>query len=223
MATIVTDEIKQELMSRGIWGDFVRLRTDITAKDGIKGYGASRAAMEKLAPDLYEKVRKVGRPAGSTKKAIEAESAPRYVMRGVVNANDSSSSGFDNNDENTRAVCKRDVTEVKNATVTRTLGDIESKAKVKPGVFMGKSCSESVAIDWAFVRSQMGSADAKDAPSEKAWAYYMLFTKSPSAMVEIVKANAVKRVTKEDYTDGGDRFDGEAEYDLLKAIAEAGG
>ena len=86
MATVVADEIKRELMSRGIWPDFVRLREDMRREDSKKTCAERTAAvLEKIAPDLVDRVRTRGRPPkkSAEKPAPDLGEEMRWQKHGV--------------------------------------------------------------------------------------------------------------------------------------------
>ena len=62
MATVVAPELKEALVSRGVWADFIRRREDIKAERGGTTRECSVAALEELAPDLADSMRLRGRP-----------------------------------------------------------------------------------------------------------------------------------------------------------------
>lgn len=229
MATAVTDELKQELMSRGIWADFVRVREDIEAGGEYKTSRLrTMAALEKLAPDLVERVRPRGRPRGNppsipllAKKPQEevtpenAAGEPAPEMRGTPHSHPSS-----------LADVRRDNREQKMKWQLHGVDKEPSavRVRVSKSTFAGKTCTISAAFMWAYSNLCFEDASPEDAPSAVAWQMYCDMMTSPSLKADMLKSGlgaAMRKAEAEDETNG--RFDGEGEYDLVSKIAREGG
>lgn len=222
MATAVTDELKNELMSRGIWSDFVRVREDIERGGG---YATSRlrtmAALEKLAPDLVERVRPRGRPPRgvapsnppSTKKPL-GEVAPKNAavepapeLRGAPPSPPASLADVRREGRERKMGVAADASAV--------------RARVAKSMFAGKTCSISTAFMWAYSNLCFEDASPEDAPSAVAWQMYCDMKTSPSLKADMLKSGlgaAMRKAEAEDETNG--RFDGEGEYDVLAKLLE---
>ncbi len=199
--TATNEKIKQELMSRGIWPDFVRLRADEKAKNGGTSRTQTLAALKQLAPDLVDEVRPRGRPPSNPPSKQSLADSKRSA---------------------------KDVRRVAEGLKFQTHGvDSEPKgvhARVPKEMFAGKECSISKAFMWAYSNLCFADAAAEDAPSAVAWQMYVDMLTSPSLKADMLKSGlgaAMRKAETEGETNG--RFDGEGEYDLLAAIANGGG
>lgn len=225
MATAVTDELKQELMSRGIWADFVRVREDIEAAGE---YSTSRlrtmAALERLAPDLVDSVRPRGRPpsnppsAKKPKKEVPPENAagePAPEIRGTPPSQPSSLADVRRHNREQEMKWQLHGVDKEPSAV---------RVRVSKSTFAGKTCSISAAFMWAYSNLCFEDASPEDAPSAVAWQMYCDMMTSPSLKADMLKSGlgaAMRKAEAEDETNG--RFDGEGEYDLVSKIAREGG
>ena len=210
MATIISDAIKAELRSRGIWGDFVRKREDVVMTKGLSTNAAAREVLGEIAPDLCPEVKRRGRPKVEDGKASvkkqEQKPMEQIPMASLAD----------------RKLAARDAkaaNESSNGSHTQESQD----DLVDEKLFDGRSCTKGVAYEWAFSHQFVKGVRPDDAPSLYAWSLYCFFRKSVSAMVDISKQCLSVSIRKEAETeDAGDRFDGEEAYDLAGIVARGG-
>lgn len=214
MATAVTDELKQELMSRGIWADFVRVREDIEAGGEYKTSRLrTMAALERLAPDLVDSVRPRGRPKKTHPSNPEGATPP-------------SPPSPPPSQPSSLADVRRDNREQKMKWQLYGVDKEPSavRVRVSKSTFAGKTCSISAAFMWAYSNLCFEDASPEDAPSAVAWQMYCDMVTSPSLKADMLKSGlgaAMRKAEAEDDPNG--RFDGEGEYDVLATIAGGGG
>lgn len=92
--------------------------------------------------------------------------------------------------------------------------------KVERGFFDGRKCSETAAVIWACENQCYTEVRPEDAPSALAWHLYVRIQKDPDIGDEYMKTYLSAKLRKGETDDGGgDLFDGERQYDLLRAIA----
>lgn len=214
MATVVPPELKTELMSRGVWADFIRRREDIQAESGGTTRACSVAALEELAPDLADQMRPRGRPPSNPlKKNAVQKPAPELVDRPEakkVPLADAKRIARDKRAEDTQ-------------WRAHGVDSEQSVWRVKREVFANKSCSNMQSLIWAVESLAFDDVKAEDAPSAFAWSMFLMMVQSPSTKADIAKVVAAKiaqRASNEEDNGGG--FDGEGEYDLLATLAKGG-
>ena len=199
MATAVTDELKNELMSRGIWADFVRVRADVKERGEAKTSRTQTiAALEQLAPDLVERVLPRGRPP----KNAFVKLAPDFPQASQPKS---------------LADVKRERRDA------RAGGDSVNVPFVSRDMFAKKSCSNMTSLIWAVESLAFVDVRPEDAPSALAWSLYSLMATSPSTkadMAKVVAAKIAQRASAEE--ENGGQFDGEGEYDMAVAIEREG-
>ena len=208
MATVVAPELKNELMSRGIWADFIRRREDVKAERGCSTRECSIAALNELAPDLVFQMKPRGRPLGPPKSKKPPEEVP------PKNAAGEPAPELGDAHKPTLADAKR-------AAKDRRMGGASEVPAVTRETFSGKSCSNMQSLIWAVESLAFADVRPEDAPSALAWSIYSLMVSSPSSKADIVKVTAAKIAQKasvEEENGGG--FDGEGEYSMLDAIAK---
>ena len=212
MATIIGPEIKQKLIDMGLRRDFVKEHDSEVRNCAIRGETANvadinRKILNKIAPELVEEVKDVGRPkkksAGKgvaknvgkgeekSEKVVEsAKSCGGGAVGGVVGVIDDGDDDFDN---------------------------------VDPSVFANKNCSLGVSFMWAYSHLCMRGVRPKDAPSAVAWQMYLDMKKSPSMKSDMLKSGLGAAMRKAEAEENvGTKFDGEGEYDVLSVIACGG-
>jgi len=197
MATTIAPELKEKLMSRGIWSDFVRRREDIRRERGVNNRWGSVAALEELAPDLADEVRPKGNRTG-----IRRPNRPKGPEEGAGAVSSpvppSASEGVE--------------------VPSRASGGVTRE------MFAGRSCSNMTALIWAVESTAFSGVRAEEAPSAFAWAIYSMLVASPSTKADVMKVLAGKIALKAGEDDGGSgRFDGEGEYSMADAIAKEAG
>ena len=218
--TATNEKIKQELMSRGIWPDFVRLREDAKLRDGGTSRTQTVAALEQCAPDLLELVRPRGRPRGNPpSNPLKAENSPPPENAAVEPAPE-----FPSCASKPTPPSKPPLADVKRSAKDARMGGGGAPVRAPRSAFDNKSCSNMASLLWAVESLAFDGVAAEDAPSALAWSLYSLMMESPSSKAEIVKVTAAKIAQKaavdEDF---GGQFDGEGEYDMAVAIAREGG
>lgn len=210
MATATSDEIKSELMSRGIWPDFVRLRAEDKAKNGGTSRSQTLAALKalgKVAEDLIPLVRPRGRPPKGAPPSPPSS-------QGTSEPESPSKPGHES---------KPTLADAKFARKEARMGVAREVAPVTRGMFANKSCSNMTSLIWAVESLAFEDTNPEDAPSALAWSLYLMMVTSPASRAEIVKVTAAKiaqRASVEE--ENGGQFDGEGEYDILAAIAKGG-
>lgn len=208
MATIISDAIKAELRSRGIWGDFVRKREDVVMAKGLSTNAAAREVLGEIAPDLCPEVKRRGRPKSEDcKESVKKqEQKPQVPMASLAD----------------RKLAARDAKAAKESSNGSQVQESHDDL-VDEKMFDGRSCTKGVAYEWAFSHQFVKGVRPDDAPSLYAWSLYCFFRKSVSAMVDISKQCLSVSIRKEAETeDTGDRFDGEDAYDLAGIVARGG-
>lgn len=209
MATVVAPELKEALLSRGVWADFNHRREDIKAERGCTTREASVAALEELAPDLADQMRLPGRPRKSP-----PASSPKPPPE---NAHGEPAPGFS---PPPASLPKRSLADAKRVARDSRLGGVSDAPTATRGMFDGKSCSNMQSLIWAVESLAFSDVRPEDAPSALAWSLYSLMTQSPSTKADIAKVTAAKiaqRASAEEESNG--RFDGEGEYSMAEAIA----
>ena len=179
--TATSPEIKAELMSRGIWPDFVRLRADEKMAHGGTSRTQTIAALEKLAPDLLPMVRGRGRPRGA------APSNTAGVGASGENAAEKPASEFKHSLSDVKRVA-RDVRA--GAEAPHFIDGEAGVGGATRGMFANKSCSNMQSLIWAVESLAFTDTRAEDAPSALAWSLYSLMVQSPSTKADIAKVTA---------------------------------
>lgn len=212
--TATNPKIKAELMSRGIWADFVRLREDEKRSHGGTSRTQTVAALEQLAPDLVELVRPRGRPRGAApSNPLNAENGAPPENTAAEPAPELPQSPADN---------KRSEKDEFIAAEVR-MRRYGVKDRVPKEMFAGKTCTISAAFMWAYSNLCFKDASPEDAPSAVAWQMYVDMMTSPSLKADMLKSGlgaAMRKAETEGEVNG--KFDGEGEYDILAAIAKGG-
>lgn len=203
MATIVSDELKELLISKGMWSDFSQLRADIRAKS--PKMTCKEFTLEalhkyinegKLDESVLGMVRDPGRP-GRPKKDPNAPPKPKKSL----------------------ADAKFEAKNGRNATSTIPVFDPESFILTRE-TFAHKECPYMVALNWAYSNLRIADVSPLDAPSAVAWNLLMDMRESPSIRADLIKGWSNAESRKSDSDLGGERFDGADEYDFL---ADMGG
>lgn len=211
MATVVASELKEALLSRGVWADFNHRREDIKAEMGCTTREASVAALEELAPDLADQMRLPGRP-----RKVKSP-PPSLPSAAPGNAHGETAPGFS---PPPASLPKRSLADAKRVARDSRLGGVSDAPTATRGMFDGKSCSNMQSLIWAVESLAFSDVRPEDAPSALAWSLYSLMTQSPSTKADIAKVTAAKiaqRASAEEESNG--RFDGEGEYSMAEAIA----
>lgn len=215
MATATSDEIKTELMSRGIWPNFVRLRAEEKAKNGGTSRTQTIAALEHIAPDLVPLVRPRGRPPKGTPPSPPSPQGSALPENAVADFAPEFSVGA----TKPEPTSKPTLAETKFARKEARMGGAQEAARVSRRMFSNKSCSNMTSLIWAVESLAFSDTTADDAPSALAWSLYSLMVSSPASKAEIVKVTAAKiaqRASVEE--ENGGKFDGEGEYDVLAKL-----
>ena len=211
MATVVSPELKEALLSRGVWADFNHRREDIKAEMGCTTREASVASLEELAPDLADQMRLPGRP-----RKVKSP-PPSLPSAAPENAHGEPAPGFS---PPPASLPKRSLADAKRVARDSRLGGVSDAPTATRGMFDGKSCSNMQSLIWAVESLAFSDVRPEDAPSALAWSLYSLMTQSPSTKADIAKVTAAKiaqRASAEEESNG--RFDGEGEYSMAEAIA----
>ena len=69
MATVANDPLKERLLSKGLWADFVRMRHDLCASEGLSSAKSAKRVLEQIDPDAVELLNGRGRPMKNGEKA----------------------------------------------------------------------------------------------------------------------------------------------------------
>lgn len=217
MATVVAPELKEALLSRGVWADFNHRREDIKAEMGCTTREASVAALEELAPDLADQMRLPGRPRKVKSPPPSQNTPPASSPKPPPeNAHGEPAPGF----SPPASLPKRSLADAKRVARDSRLGGVSDAPVASRGMFDGKSCSNMQSLIWAVESLAFSDVRPEDAPSALAWSLYSLMMQSPSTKADIAKVTAAKiaqRASAEEESNG--RFDGEGEYSMAEAIA----
>jgi hypothetical protein len=105
--------------------------------------------------------------------------------------------------------------------------DIESdelaNGSPESSVFVGKDCSFTESIKWAFKKHRTAGVRAKDAPSEEAWAFLETFRECDAAEVlRFMDKLVPKQVPDDGKKNTADDFDGKDLYDILGDMVREG-
>lgn len=198
--TVIASELKEELMSRGIWGDFVRRREDVKSSQGLLAAKANVVVMQEFADagrvpaEFVERIRSRGRP----KKAADA--SPRISESPAPAASRVSSRGA--------------------VVPFGSMDAVIGLYGISKADFSGKDCSFTVAFGWACDNLLVRDVEPKDAPSAKAWTMLVMMRYSQTYLSDLMKSGVGTLLRKAEGEDAGaQRFDGEEPYDLACAIA----
>lgn len=205
MSKPIAEDLKRDLTSLGVWGDFVRRRADLRAERGLTLVEGNRAVLAELEaagriPVGYgDRLPRRGRKAAGTRVVadIAAASAAKSAV-GVAEKSDAKPS-----------CAKPSVPDEERASAS---GGREATREM----FAGKRCSVATAFMWAYANIGFSDVAPGDAPSAVAWQMYRDMRASPSMKVDMLKTclgAAMRKAELEEKTEG--KFDGEAEYDLL--------
>ena len=197
--------MKEALVADGRWREFVRYRDERVA-DGVPRQKAHNMAIAAVCPEFASKA-----PMSGRKPKDEASRAAREAaaVATVVEAADAV-------DELDARKAKRDAERLDRLG----LGDLSKL----PADFWKRECSTAEAFWWAMKKAKLGIGRVEDSPGDKALVLYALFMDSPDATVDVSRQVLSKLIAKDDGDTGGaDRFDGQAEYDLLAAMEEVAG
>lgn len=217
MATIISDEVKRRLIDSGLWADFVRRRADVLARGEAESNNqAAKMVLAEMDPGALEMLKPVGRPSKRKAAGVVADGADSHVAADSVPV--AASAGLAevrmaNRDAKARAAFAA-------ASARTAVPEFE----VTKETFAGKSCSYSTSLNWAYSNYRIADVSPDDAPSAVAWNLLLDIRESPSFKADVLKgwSNAMARKAETDEQDAN-RFDGEGEYDMLAAIARAGG
>lgn len=203
MATIVSDELKELLVSKDMWSDFSQLRQDIRLKNpSMTCREFTLEALRKCIADgkldasVIAMVREPGRP-GRPKKDPNAPPKPKKSLADV----------------------KREARDAKAAASSIPEYDPDRFILTRE-TFAGKKCSFAVSLDWAYANLRIAEASPFDEPSAIAWNLLMDMRESPSVRTDLIKGWSNAEMRKTDTDTSGERFDGADEYDFL---ADMGG
>lgn len=200
MATVANDPLKERLLSKGLWADFVRMRHDICASDGLSSQKAAKRVLEQIDPEAVALLNGRGRPMKNGKKAEAKQKAECTTLADVRRTN-----------RDAKAVAKSE------AAKTQSEDYVITK-----DTFEGKSCSNIAAILWAYSKHRVKDITPNDAPSELAWNFLLDMRQSPSFKADMMGKMAVQWAKQSDQTEGAD-WEGKSEYDDLEAIRIANG
>lgn len=206
MATVANDPLKERLLSKGLWADFVRLRHDACERDGLSSAKAAKQVLESIDPEAVALLNGRGRPM---KKGVKA------VAKAAESAGEQKKSLADVRLENRDA--KSSVATPKSCRV-----GFPSFAVTKD-TFAGKGCPYTVSLNWAYSNHRIVDISPNDAPSAVAWNLLLDMRESPSIKADVLKgwSNAMARKAEVE-EQSGDSFDGKETYDLAGVIAGGG-
>ena len=75
--------------------------------------------------------------------------------------------------------------------------------------FVGKQCSYTDAIRWAFRKHRTAGVEPKDAPSEEAWAFFVTFRECmPAELLRFMDRLVPRQLPEEEKKDTLDDYDG---------------
>ena len=90
-------------------------------------------------------------------------------------------------------------------------------------VFVGKACSFTDSIKWAFKKHRTGGVRPKDAPSEEAWAFLETFRECDAAEVLRFMDKLVPKQLPDDFkANTADDFDGKELSDVYGEMIKEG-
>lgn len=204
MSKPIAEDLKRDLTSLGVWGDFVRRRADLRAERGLTLAEGNRAVLEefeaagRIPVGWTGRLPRIGRPP-SVGRSAEAEGAKR---RAAEAAADEGAAGAEDG--------------VAVAAASAEAKEAGGGRAATREMFEGRRCSIAAAFMWAYSNVGFSDVDPAGAPSAVAWQMYRDMRESPSMKVDMLKSclgAAMRRAELEEKTEG--KFDGEAEYDLL--------
>lgn len=202
MATVANDPLKERLLSKGLWADFVRMRHDICDGEGLSSAKAAKRVLEQIDPEAVALLNGRGRPMKNGKKAESKQKVECTTLADVRRTN-----------RDAKAVAKSPL-------------PIPDDAKVEfvitKDTFAGKSCSNIAAILWAYSKHRVKDITPNDAPSELAWNFLLDMRQSPSFKADMMGKMAVQWAKQSERSEGDD-WEGKSEYDDLEAIRIANG
>lgn len=193
MSKPMAEDLKRDLTSLGVWGDFVRRRADLRAERGLTLVEGNRAVLAE-----FEAAGRI--PAGFSDRLPRRgrkTAGERVAAEGVADASAA------------KAAAKSS-----GASVAAE-GDGGGREATRE-MFEGKRCSVATAFMWAYANVGFSDVGPEDAPSAVAWQMYRDMRASPSMKVDMLKTclgAAMRKAELEEKSEG--KFDGEAEYDLL--------
>ena len=193
MSKPIAEDLKRDLTSLGVWGDFVRRRADLRAERGLTLVEGNRAVLAE-----FESAGRI--PAGYADRLPRRgrkTAGERVAAEGVADASAA------------KAAAKSS-----GASVAAE-GDGGGREATRE-MFAGKRCSVATAFMWAYANVGFSDVGPVDAPSAVAWQMYRDMRASPSMKVDMLKTclgAAMRKAELEEKSEG--KFDGEAEYDLL--------
>ena len=200
MATVANDPLKERLLSKGLWADFVRMRHDLCASEGLSSAKSAKRVLEQIDPDAVELLNGRGRPMKNGKKAELRQKAKGTTLADVRLAN-------------------KDAKVVAKAEVAKSQSD---DYVITKDTFAGKSCSNIAAILWAYSKHRVKDISPADAPSELAWNLLIDMRQSPSFKADMMGKMAVQWAKQSERSEGAD-WEGKSQYDDLEAISIANG
>ena len=200
MATVANDPLKERLLSKGLWADFVRMRHDLCESEGLSSAKSAKRVLEQIDPDAVELLNGRGRPMKNGKKAELRQKAKGTTLADVRLAN-------------------KDAKVVAKAEVAKSQSD---DYVITKDTFAGKSCSNIAAIIWAYSKHRVKDISPSDAPSELAWNFLLDMRQSPSFKADMIGKMAVQWAKQSERSEGDD-WEGKSEYEDLEAIRIANG
>lgn len=193
MSKPIAEDLKRDLTSLGVWGDFVRRRADLRAERGLTLVAGNRAVLAEFEaagriPAGYSgRLPRRGRKTAGERVAAESAAAAKHAPKAAAKPSASVAAEGDG-------------------------GGCEATREM----FDGKRCSVATAFMWAYANVGFSDVGPEEAPSAVAWQMYRDMRASPSMKVDMLKTclgAAMRKAELEEKSEG--RFDGEAEYDLL--------
>lgn len=207
MATIANDPLKERLLGKGLWADFVRMRHDVCESEGLSSAKAAAKVLEQIDPDAIALLNGRGRPMKNGKKSLELK------MRNCANKQ---------SDATTVADTRRANRDAKVVAKVDSAKSDDCEYEITKETFAGKSCSNIASILWAYSKHRVKDISPADAPSELAWNLLLDMRQSPSFKADMMGKMAVQWAKQSDRSEGAD-WEGKSQYDDLEAISIANG
>ena len=202
MATVANDPLKERLLDKGLWADFVRMRHDLCEREGLASAKAAKRVLEQIDPEAVALLNGRGRPVRKGRKAESNAAAKVVSMADARRTN-------------------RDAKAVAKAPLPIP-DDVKVDFVITKDTFAGKSCSNIAAILWAYSKHRVKDITPNDAPSELAWNFLLDMRQSPSFKADMMGKMAVQWAKQSEQGEGAD-WEGKSEYDDLEAIRIANG
>ena len=196
MSKPIAEDLKRDLTSLGVWGDFVRRRADLRAERGLTLVAGNRAVLAE-----FEAAGRI--PAGYSDRLPRRgrkTAGERAAAEGVADAAAKGPAKF----------------AAKSLGASVAAGGEGGGREATREMFEGRRCSVATAFMWAYANVGFSDVGPEDAPSAVAWQMYKDMRASPSMKVDMLKTclgAAMRKAELEEKSEG--KFDGEADYDLL--------